>query len=186
MSTADYSAQLQREADWQRQLMQDRQMRDNPWLVASRWRLGELQPDGQLSAHDQRHHADHASGHARRQYAGAGPGAAGVQSGNHRREYRLRRATQGATRRAATICRSQFGASDQSLRAALAIADEQPGRDSQYERLSFPVQRGQQALERSAAAKGMLRSGNTLAALTNYGQGAASRNTATRLADSGR
>ena len=39
----------------------------------------------------------------------------------------------------------------------------------------FRFNEGQQALERSAAAKGMLRSGNTLAALTNYGQGAASQ-----------
>jgi len=38
----------------------------------------------------------------------------------------------------------------------------------------FRFNQGQQALERSAAARGMLNSGNTLAALTNYGQGAAS------------
>lgn len=47
MSTADYSAQLQREADWQRQLMQDRQMRDNPWLSRAGDVGWELQPDGQ-------------------------------------------------------------------------------------------------------------------------------------------
>lgn len=39
----------------------------------------------------------------------------------------------------------------------------------------FRLAQGQQALERSAAAKGMTGSGNTLAALINYGQGAASQ-----------
>jgi len=38
----------------------------------------------------------------------------------------------------------------------------------------FRFNQGQQALERSAAAKGMLNSGNTLAALSSYGQGMAS------------
>jgi hypothetical protein len=38
----------------------------------------------------------------------------------------------------------------------------------------FRFNQGQQALERSAAAKGMLGSGNTLAALAQYGQGMAS------------
>jgi hypothetical protein len=39
----------------------------------------------------------------------------------------------------------------------------------------FRFAQGQQALERGAAAKGMTGSGNTLAALINYGQGAASQ-----------
>lgn len=39
----------------------------------------------------------------------------------------------------------------------------------------FRFNQGQQALERSAASKGMLNSGNTLAALADYGQGAASQ-----------
>ena len=39
---------------------------------------------------------------------------------------------------------------------------------------NFRFNQGQQALERSAAAKGMLGSGNTLAALAQYGQGMAS------------
>lgn len=39
----------------------------------------------------------------------------------------------------------------------------------------FRFNQGQQALERSAAAKGMLNSGNTLAALADYGQGQASQ-----------
>jgi len=39
----------------------------------------------------------------------------------------------------------------------------------------FALQQGQQGLERSAAAKGMLNSGNTLAELTKYGQGMASQ-----------
>ena len=39
----------------------------------------------------------------------------------------------------------------------------------------FRFNQGQQALERSAASRGMLNSGNTLAALSNYGQGAASQ-----------
>jgi hypothetical protein len=39
----------------------------------------------------------------------------------------------------------------------------------------FRFNQGQQALERSAAARGMLNSGNTLAALAEYGQGAASQ-----------
>lgn len=39
----------------------------------------------------------------------------------------------------------------------------------------FRFNQGQQALERSAAARGMLNSGNTLAALADYGQGAASQ-----------
>lgn len=38
----------------------------------------------------------------------------------------------------------------------------------------FRLNQGQQALERSAASKGMLSSGNTLAALMDYGQGLAS------------
>ena len=46
MSTADYSAQLQREADWQRQLMQDRQMRDNPGMSQAGAGGWEMQPDG--------------------------------------------------------------------------------------------------------------------------------------------
>ena len=39
----------------------------------------------------------------------------------------------------------------------------------------FRFNQGQQALERSAASRGMLNSGNTLAALADYGQGAASQ-----------
>lgn len=39
----------------------------------------------------------------------------------------------------------------------------------------FRFNQGQQALERSAAARGMLNSGNTLAALADYGQGLASQ-----------
>lgn len=39
----------------------------------------------------------------------------------------------------------------------------------------FAFNQGQQALERSAAARGMLNSGNVLAELTRYGQGAASQ-----------
>jgi uncharacterized protein YukE len=39
----------------------------------------------------------------------------------------------------------------------------------------FRFNQGQQALERSAAAKGMLNSGNTLSALADYGQGQASQ-----------
>jgi len=39
----------------------------------------------------------------------------------------------------------------------------------------FRFNQGQQALERSAAARGMLNSGNTLAALADYGQGQASQ-----------
>lgn len=40
----------------------------------------------------------------------------------------------------------------------------------------FALQQGQQATERSAAAGGNLRSGNTLAALTDYAQGRATQN----------
>jgi hypothetical protein len=50
----------------------------------------------------------------------------------------------------------------------------------------FRMQEGQRALERSAAAKGMSGSGNTLAALTQYGQGQAAQaygDEANRLSD---
>ena len=45
---------------------------------------------------------------------------------------------------------------------------------SDSESYKFRLSQGQQALQRSAAAKGMLGSGNTLAALMEYGQGMAS------------
>lgn len=45
----------------------------------------------------------------------------------------------------------------------------------------FALGEGQKALERSAAAKGMLGSGNTLAALTKYGQGMASQQYGTEM-----
>jgi hypothetical protein len=50
-----------------------------------------------------------------------------------------------------------------------------PNRIEDSNAYKFRFNQGQQALERSAAAKGMLNSGNTLAALAEYGQGMASQ-----------
>lgn len=63
---------------------------------------------------------------------------------------------------------------------------ENPESVSQTSGYKFAFNEGQRALERSAAAKGMLGSGNTLAALVQYGQGQAAQqygNEANRLAD---
>lgn len=57
----------------------------------------------------------------------------------------------------------------------LAELVNNPNSISDTNAYKFRFNQGQQALERSAAAKGMLNSGNTLAELANYGQGAASQ-----------
>lgn len=58
--------------------------------------------------------------------------------------------------------------------ARLQALINDPNSISDSNAYKFRFNQGQQALERSAAAKGMLGSGNTLAALAQYGQGMAS------------
>lgn len=83
------------------------------------------------------------------------------------------------------------GVIEQMTQAGAAAADPFAGQRGQYQNAlqnlmagqfstsdpsyQFRLQQGQQALERSAAAKGMLGSGNILQALQDYGQGAASQ-----------
>jgi hypothetical protein len=77
-----------------------------------------------------------------------------------------------------------------SMKEAILAADPFSSQRAQYQKplsdlmtgtfkptdpsYDWRFKQGEQALERSAAAKGMLRSGNFLTALTDYGQGQAS------------
>lgn len=60
------------------------------------------------------------------------------------------------------------------FRTQLTALASNPDSIAETNAYKFRLNQGQQALERSAAAKGMLTSGNTLAALLEYGQGLAS------------
>lgn len=74
---------------------------------------------------------------------------------------------------------SNYGASSQQYdnpyEQRLIQLMNNPDSISDTNAYKFRFNQGQQALERSAASKGMLNSGNTLAALADYGQGAASQ-----------
>jgi len=74
---------------------------------------------------------------------------------------------------------SNYGASSQQYdnpyEQRLVQLMNNPDSVSDTNAYKFRFNQGQQALERSAASRGMLNSGNTLAALTDYGQGAASQ-----------
>ena len=74
---------------------------------------------------------------------------------------------------------SNYGASSQQYdnpyERRLVQLMNNPDSISDTNAYRFRFNQGQQALERSAASKGMLNSGNTLAALADYGQGAASQ-----------
>ena len=175
MSTADYSAQLQREADWQRQLMQDRQMRDNPGMSQAGSGGWELQPDGNY----------------RRMVNGITQTMpAGMLASNLQAQGMAQQVSNPATIGGNTDYVGQLKAllgERQQSGGASTVPLTNPYEQRLQELISNPdaiantnayrfrFNEGQQALERSAAAKGMLRSGNTLAALTNYGQGAASQ-----------
>lgn len=74
---------------------------------------------------------------------------------------------------------SNYGASSQQYdnpyEQRLVQLMNNPDSISDTNAYKFRFNQGQQALERSAASRGMLNSGNTLAALADYGQGAASQ-----------
>ena len=124
----------------------------------------------QLPAHDQWHHANHASGHL----------ASNLQAQGMAQQV-SNPATIGGNTDYVGQLKALLGERQQSGGAStvpLTNPYEQrlqelmsnPDAIANTNAYRFRFNEGQQALERSAAAKGMLRSGNTLAALTNYGQ----------------
>lgn len=70
---------------------------------------------------------------------------------------------------------SRYGNEANPWLARLTALLDNPDSINQSAGYKFRFNQGQQALERSAAARGNLHSGNTLAALTDYGQGQASQ-----------
>ena len=175
LNTNGYATQMVREEESRRQMMQDRQMRDNPWLSRAGDVGWELQPDGQY----------------RRMINGITQTMpAGILAGNLQAQGMAQQVSNPATIGGNTDYVGQLkallgerqqstGASsvpltnpyEQRLQSLMSNPDEIANTNA----YRFRFNEGQQALERSAAAKGMLRSGNTLAALANYGQGAASQ-----------
>lgn len=63
---------------------------------------------------------------------------------------------------------------ENQFKTQLTALSANPDSIAETNAYKFRLAQGQQALERSAAAKGMLGSGNTMAALLDYGQGLAS------------
>jgi len=175
LNTNGYATQMVREEESRRQMMQDRQERDNPGLAQAAAGGWELQPDGNY----------------RRTVNGITQTMpAGMLAGNMQAQGMAQQVSNPATIGGNTDYVGQLkallgerqqsgGASsvpltnpyEQRLQSLMSNPDE----ISNTNAYRFRFNEGQQALERSAAAKGMLRSGNTLAALTNYGQGAASQ-----------
>jgi len=80
----------------------------------------------------------------------------------------LQSATDAVTRLTSTMPTNDY-------QARLTALLDNPDSISNTGAYKFQFNQGQKALERSAAARGMLGSGNTLASLVNYGQGAASQ-----------
>lgn len=70
---------------------------------------------------------------------------------------------------------SKYGADANPWLTRLNTLLDNPDSINESAAYKFRYDQGQKALERSAAAKGSLNSGNTLAALVNYGQGQASQ-----------
>ena len=175
LNTNGYATQMVREEESRRQMMQDRQERDNPGLAQAAAGGWELQPDGNY----------------RRTVNGITQTMpAGMLAGNMQAQGMAQQVSNPATIGGNTDYVGQLkallgerqqsgGASsvpltnpyEQRLQSLMSNPDE----ISNTNAYRFRFNEGQQALERSAAAKGMLRSGNTLAALANYGQGAASQ-----------
>lgn len=194
MSTADYSAQLQRESDWQRQLMQDRQMRDNPGMSQAAAGGWELQPDGNyrrmINGVTQTMPAGMLAGNMQAQGMAQQVSNPATIGGNTDYVGQLK-ALLGERQQSASIPNGASSIGAFSLGSIPNGASSVPLTNPYEQRLQelmsnpdtiantnayrFRLNEGQQAIERSAAAKGMLRSGNTLAALANYGQGAASQ-----------
>lgn len=175
LNTNGYATQMVREEESRRQMMQDRQMRDNPWLSRAGDVGWELQPDGQY----------------RRMINGITQTMpAGILAGNMQAQGMAQQVSNPATIGGNTDYVGQLKAllgERQQSAGASSVPLTNPYEQRLQELMSNPdsiantnayrfrFNEGQQALERSAAAKGMLRSGNTLAALANYGQGAASQ-----------
>lgn len=75
----------------------------------------------------------------------------------------------------APSAQSSYGSAANPWLERLKSLVDNPDSIDQSAAYKFRLGQGQQAVERSAAAKGMTGSGNTLAALTDYGQGQASQ-----------
>ncbi|MBK8117607.1 MAG: hypothetical protein IPK44_25305 [Candidatus Accumulibacter sp.] len=150
---------MQRESDWQRKLMQDRQMRDNPGLAQAAAGGWELQPDGNyrrmINGVTQTMPAGMLAGNMQAQgmaqqvsnpatiggntdYVGQLKALLGERQQSHPEWRQLDRrifAWQHPER-------CQFGAADKSLRTATARADEQSRYDCKHECISFQAKRG--------------------------------------------
>jgi len=175
LNTNGYATQMVREEESRRQMMQDRQERDNPGLAQAAAGGWELQPDGNY----------------RRTVNGITQTMpAGMLAGNMQAQGMAQQVSNPATIGGNTDYVGQLKAllgERQQSGGASSVPLTNPYEQRLQELMSNPdaiantnayrfrFNEGQQALERSAAAKGMLRSGNTLAALANYGQGAASQ-----------
>lgn len=175
ISTNAYNAQLVREDEYKKELLKAKQERDNPELSQAAADGWELQPDGKY----------------KRTLGGI---TQYTTSGNLLAQHESKKqaaalsnpATIGGNTDYVGQLKALLGERQQSGGAStvpLTNPYEQrlqelisnPDAIANTNAYRFRFNEGQQALERSAAAKGMLRSGNTLAALTNYGQGAASQ-----------
>ena len=175
LNTNAYAAQLQRDADWKLQLMQARQMRENPGVSQAESGGWELQPDGNylrmINGITQTIPAGMLAGNIQAQGMAQQVSNPATIGGNTDYVGQLK----------ALLGERQQSAGASSVPLAypygqrLQSVVRHPGEIANTNAYRFRFNEGQQALERSAAAKGMLRSGNTLAALANYGQGAASQ-----------
>ncbi len=183
--------QLNQQDDWNRSLM------GNPLSGtpgASEWMKQngyELQPDGnyrkatnvgglwQVSVMTPGEAANKYKGQQYLQQASALPTA----TPDYLSQIRQYLNSQSSSADAAQQSLQNYGSSAESARGAYSNPYEDrlvqlmnnPDSIADTNAYKFRFNQGQQALERSAASRGMLNSGNTLAALADYGQGAASQ-----------
>ena len=175
ISTQAYTAELVRQEEYKKALLKAKQERDNPGLSQAAADGWELQPDGKYKRTFNGITQETTSGNLVSQY----------ESKKHA-EALSNPATIGGNTDYVGQLKALLGERQQSAGAS-SVPLTNPYEQRLQELMSNPdsiantnayrfrFNEGQQALERSAAAKGMLRSGNTLAALANYGQGAASQ-----------
>ena len=175
LNTNAYAAQLQRDADWKLQLMQARQMRENPGVSQAESGGWELQPDGQyrrtVNGFTQTIPAGMLAGNIQAQGMAQQVSNPATIGGNTDYVGQLKALLGERQQSAGASSVPLTNPYEQRLQSLMSNPDEIANTNA----YRFRFNEGQQALERSAAAKGMLRSGNTLAALANYGQGAASQ-----------
>ena len=109
---------------------------------------------------------------------GGGSGFAGLLSSYMTQEQA--KAMQGATTQA-TAMADPFAQSRQMANTQLQSLMQNPGQMQNDPSYQFSLQQGQQALDRSLAAKHQTASGNALTEITQYGQGLASQQYNNRL-----